>query len=406
MTRARAEGIPWLSLVVKRDAELIVKHFAEGKIRYDSYKKFITMPDGKTLMTLDEWTSRVKSLSDWFTKTGTAWISNGPYMLTYYSPEEQKLMLEAFRDPTYPFGPISYGEATPVSIKDIKAPLIPVGGSTEIIIDAKGVGEIFIKYVIRDAVTKTVIASGSAEKTLAGFVIKLPKTVTEQLLPYAVYELLLIAYSSEVTLTTETVVKIQTVPDVSKSVAELEDMLRAVKGDVAELKVMLKTLSEVAVELKEALKAARGDVAELKDVIEAINDELLKRIDDVNRSLSDELAKSVALLSETLSSAIEGLGKATEDSIKALGAETSKSLENLRTVTEDRISSVERKLSTGIEAVEDRIDSVERKLSRDIETIGKTADSAQFRAGVAMVVSIINLIILLAIAGILFMRRS
>ncbi|MDM7275351.1 MAG: hypothetical protein P3X22_004425 [Thermoprotei archaeon] len=354
LTRARAERLPWLSLVIKADAELIVKHFTEGRIKYDDYKKFITTPDGKTLMTADEWASRVRVLSDWFTKTGTVWISNGPYMLTYYSSEEQKLILEAFRDPTYPFGPIAYGEATPVSIAAVKAPLIPVGGSTEIIVDARGVGDIFIKYLIRDPATKAVVASGSAEKAPVGFVIKLPVDVTTLLLPYTVYELLVIAYSSEVILPTEIIIRIQTVP----------------------------------AELIEQIAGVGKSVEELEERLRAINEDLLKRIAEVRGGLSEELAKSVTILTETFTKALEGLGEATASSIKALGAEMGKSLGDLKTSTEDRISSVERKLST------------------DIQTVGGTAEAAQSTARWALIVSIVNLIILLAIAGMLFMRRS
>ncbi len=353
LTRAGAVGIPWLSLVIKADAELIVKHFTEGRIKYDDYKKFLTMPDGKALMTADEWASRVRALSGWFAKTGTAWISNGPYMLTYYSSEEQKLILEAFRDPTYPFGPIAYGEAAPVSIVAVKAPLIPVGGSTEIIVDARGVGDIFVKYLIRDPVTKAVVASGSAERAREGFVIKLPVDVTTLLLPYAVYELLIIAYSSDVTLPTEVIARIQTVP----------------------------------AELVEKLADVGKSVEELDERLRAINEDLLKRIAEVRGALSEDIAKSVTLLSDTFTKALEGLGKATGDSIRALGTEMGRSLGDLRTATEDRISGVERKLAT------------------DIQTVGATAEAAQSTARWALIVGVVNLIILLAIAGMLFMRR-
>jgi len=111
LARARAENLPFLSLALKAHAEKVAGYFKDGRIKFDDFKSYVTTPAG-ALMTPDEWDARVKALLSWFDKTGTLWVSNGPYMLTYYSSEEQKLILEAFRDPTYPFGPkdwVDYG---------------------------------------------------------------------------------------------------------------------------------------------------------------------------------------------------------------------------------------------------------------------------------------------------------
>jgi hypothetical protein len=64
-------------------------------------------------------------------------------------------------------------------------------------------GVITVKYVIRDPITKAVITSSVAKSTAEGFVVELPETITNLLNPFTVYEILVIAYSSEVTLPVE-----------------------------------------------------------------------------------------------------------------------------------------------------------------------------------------------------------
>ena len=357
LARARAENLPWLSLVMKAHAEKVAGYFRDGRIKFDDFKSYVTTPAG-ALMTSSDWDARVRALLSWFDKTGTLWVSNGPYMLTYYSSEEQKLILEAFRDPTYPFGPRDwvFGEAKPVAITKIEAPLIPVGGPAKIVIRAEAPGVITVKYVIRDPVTKAVIASGVAKQTAEGFVVELPETVTNLLNPFAVYEVLVIAYSTEIAVPTEVIARIQTVP----------------VGFVQEI------------------TAIGQSVEELGRNLAAVQADLLRRMEELRGSLSAELASSIKALSDALTESISAIGKATSDAITRIGSEVEKGFKS----TGDRIT-----------GVEDKIAGVERKLSTDIQTVGQTAEAAQSNARLALIVSIVNLLVLLGVAAMIFTRR-
>jgi len=352
LTRTRAEGIPWLSLALDRDATPIASYFKEGKISFEDYKKYITMPDGKTLMTVDEWRARIPALLAWFERTKNLWISNGPYMLTYYSSVEQKLVLEAFRDPTYPFGPKDWvwGEARPTIIREAIAPLVPVGGSARVIVTAIGVGEVTVKYVMRDPETKEVLLSGFAEHIgPATFAITIPESITSKLTPYKIYEILVLAYSSEVVLPVETVVRVQTV--------------------------------ELIAPVKEA-------VEELNKRLEDTQKALSENIEAVRKQLSEEMAKGLTALSDALSKSIRDLSTATTEAIRILGSEVGRQISDLRSSTEASIN------------------AVETSLSKQINTASETARSAESNARLALIVSVINLLILLGIAALVFMRRS
>jgi len=355
--RARAENLPWLSLVMKAHAEKVAGYFKDGRIKFDDFKSYVTTPAG-SLMTSSDWDARVRALLSWFDKTGTLWVSNGPYMLTYYSSEEQKLILEAFRDPTYPFGPKDWvsGEAKPAAITKIEAPLVPVGGPAKIVIRAEAPGNITVKYVIRDPVTKAVIASGVAKQTAEGFVVELPETITNLLNPFAVYEVLVIAYSTEIAVPTEVIARIQTVP----------------VGFVQEI------------------TAIGQSVEELGKNLAAVQADMLRRMEELRGSLSAELASSIKALSDALTTSISDIGKVTSDAIARLGSGV-----------ESRFASTDAKIS----AVEDRITGVERKLSTDIQTVGQSAEAAQSNARLALIVSIVNLLVLLGVAAMIFTRR-
>jgi len=357
LARARAENLPWLSLVMKADAEKVAGYFKDGRIKFDDFKSYVTTPAG-SLMTSSDWDARVRALLSWFDKTGTLWVSNGPYMLTYYSSEEQKLILEAFRDPTYPFGPKDwvFGEAKPAAITKIEAPLIPIGGAGKVVIRAEAPGVITVKYVIRDPVTKAVITSGVAKSTAEGFVVELPETITNLLNPFAVYEVLVIVYSTEIALPTEVIARIQTIP------AGLVQEITAIGQSVEKL--------------SESLAVVQADT--------------LRRLEELRGSLSAELAASIKALSDALTESISGLGKATSDAIRALGSGV-----------ESRFASTDAKIS----AVEDRITGVERKLSTDVQTVGQSAEAAQSNARLALIVSIVNLLVLLGVAAMIFTRR-
>jgi peptide/nickel transport system substrate-binding protein len=224
--------------------------------------------------------------------------------------------------------------------------MIPVGGVGKIIVKAEGPGVITVKYVVRDPATKAVIVSGVAKRTAEGFVVELPETLTSLLNPFTVYEVLLVAYSTEITLPTEKIVRITTVP--AGLVAEIGGVAAAVE------------------ELGRSLAEVQAD--------------LLRRMEELRGSLSAELAASIKALSDALTESISAIGKATSDAIARIGSDVEKGFKK----TDDRIS-----------GVNDRITGIERKLSTDIQTVGQTAEAAQSNARLALIVSVINLLVLL-----------
>ncbi|MCX8195546.1 MAG: hypothetical protein N3F67_00450 [Acidilobaceae archaeon] len=356
LIRARAARLPYLSLVLRSDADLIVRRFVEGNISYDRYVSYVTPPGAAPLITREEWTARVAAIRSWFERTGTVWISNGPYAVTLYSEREQRLILTANRDPTYPFGPRDwvFGEAVPVKIVSVDAPLVPVPGRADITVRVEGRGDIEVFYIIRDPETLSVVASGRATQVRAGvFSIRLDEKVTENLLPFRVYEVFVIATSGEVAVPVESVVRIQTLP------AGLIGQLGEVEKSVEELNKRL----------------------------EDINAALSRRIDEVTARLSAEMATSIRALSDTLRASISDLGRATSESIRALGAEVGKQIGDLRSTTEQQIT------------------AVESKVTNEIGEVRQVADAAQSNARWALIVSAINLLLLIAVAALIYTRK-
>ena len=54
-------------------------------------------------LTAEEMTQRYQALEDFVNTYGHAYISNGPFFISQYRPEERFMELDAFRDETYPF---------------------------------------------------------------------------------------------------------------------------------------------------------------------------------------------------------------------------------------------------------------------------------------------------------------
>jgi len=342
-TRARAAGIPYLSLALKPDAELARKYFEEGKVTYEDYVKYITLPGGGTLMTKDEWGARVKAVIEWIKRYGNAWIANGPFMLTYYDPDAQRLTLTAFRDPTYPFGPTTWawgraGELPRVTVR-VLAPLIAPATPATITVTVENMPgrEIDVTYTVRDPVTGAVIASGKAELTATGYIIKLPESLTAKLAENSVYELRVVISSEAVALPIEYVTTLQT-----------------------------------------TLSPAR--FKEIEEGVTKVAQDLSKRIEEVRAGLSAEVAKS-----------IEALGKTLGDAITDLGTTLSRSLGELRESVRGDVSRVESTLNTVAKTSEDAV---------------TRATGAESTARYALYVSVINLILLLAVVALIYMRRS
>ncbi|MEM1777137.1 MAG: hypothetical protein QXY00_03670, partial [Acidilobaceae archaeon] len=73
---------------------------------------------------------------------------------------------------------------------------------------------------------------------------------------------------------------------------------------------------------------------------------------------------------------------------RALGTEMGRQLGELRLTTEERIT------------------GVETRVAREIDAVRQSSEAAQSNARLALIVSIINLILILAVLGLIYFRRS
>jgi peptide/nickel transport system substrate-binding protein len=259
-TRAKKEGIPQLNLVLRDHAEDVKR--ALQTISLSDYIGFVTLPGVGPLITEEEWADRVSKAIAFIDEYGHAWISNGPFKLVRFDKDAQELELEAFRDPTYPFGPRDwiFGVPTPVSITGVRVPLVQPGKEATIVVTVAGPPPLKVKYVLRDPVANVIIDVGDAVESPAGFLIELPAELTAKLEEYAVYELTIIAFSESVALPAEETVTLQTV----ERVGAVEEVVRAqVEALRAEIERRMEELRAVmGEEVARTIGEAIGRLAE------------------------------------------------------------------------------------------------------------------------------------------------
>ncbi|MEM4631398.1 MAG: ABC transporter substrate-binding protein [Acidilobaceae archaeon] len=300
--RADRERIPWLSLALKDHAERLTALLEE--IPFASYESYVTIP-GRKLMTETEWRARVAAARSWFEEYRNLWISNGPFMLTEYNVELQRLTLTAFRDPTYPFGPTDwvFGEAVTARVTGVETRLLVIGRDSEIAVRITGPGTITVKYLISDLTTGEVLATGAVTAREGLVTIKVPAEVTTKLVGFAGYRLTLITYSDVVALPSEYSTLVQAVP--AQFVEQYE-------------------------ELAKSLETLRESLMDVETRIGAISRELADAIARLGSSLSE----SIATLGSTLNTAIEGLRTATSATISETRGELRNEVQDVRSVAE------------------------------------------------------------------------
>ncbi len=343
-TRARKENIPQLNLVLPDHAKDVEK--ALDTISYDMYKGWFTLPGGKVLMSEDEWKARIEAAKNWIETYGNAWISDGPFKLVKFDKDAQLIELEAFRDPTYPFGPKDwvFGLPTPVTITGIKAPLVSPGRPATIIVTVTGPSPLHVKFVLRDPTTNEILYVGTAKESPAGFLIELPAELTAKLKEFAVYELSVIAYSEAVALPAEQSVTIQTIQRAEAVQQAVQEQIKSVQEQVS-----------------------------------AIRQELEKRIEELRTALGSQVAEAITGVSK----AVESL---TKTLTSALGNLPSKSdLEKSTT----EITNALKKLPT----------------KDDFNALASEVKSAASNANLAFIISIVNLVLLLVALYGVFRKR-
>ncbi len=203
-TAAGRYNVPWISLVMDRDARL-VKNTILGFQRSGSVPESVFDIGGESLTSQGEADARYQAVLDWFSEYGLLVISNGPFKLTRYDPPAQFAELQAYRDPSYPFEPGDWRFGVPelVEIAQVPSGAIQIGAENALGVTLEGPGSLGVRYVLFDPADGTVIASGAATEGVAGeFTVELGEDVGDALQP-GLYQLFLTAYSDAVSAVTE-----------------------------------------------------------------------------------------------------------------------------------------------------------------------------------------------------------
>lgn len=194
--------VPWLSLVMDKDARLVKTTLMDFLDKGFVPKMFKLL--GKTLVSKEDAEKRYRAAIRWFDKYKHLVISNGPFYLARFDPPSQYAELRAFRDPTYPFKPGDWYFGTPPSI-ELSSPKgeLLIGSDSSFKVKVQGLGKLGLRYLLFDPTEGKVLKMGEAtmldEDT---FSFTIPSELTSRL-KQAPYHLFLTAYSDELSLVSE-----------------------------------------------------------------------------------------------------------------------------------------------------------------------------------------------------------
>jgi peptide/nickel transport system substrate-binding protein len=208
-TAASRFNVPWISLVMERDARLVERTLKQ-------LERESAVPEGVfeigqfSLVSRADAAARYRAAIDWFDTYGHLVISNGPFYLSKYDPPAQFAEILAFRDPTYPYkaGDWYIGGIEPLEIDSPGSVELSPGRDEEIRVHADGPGGLGIRFVFVDPVVREVIYASDAERTSAGeFTVLIPGDVTEDLFP-GLYQLSLVVYSDTLATVTDRLIDV------------------------------------------------------------------------------------------------------------------------------------------------------------------------------------------------------
>ena len=211
-TAAARFNVSWLSLVMERDARLVVGTLREFTSDGVLPEAVFTM-GGRSLVTAQEAEDRYEAAVGWFDQHGLLVISNGPFMLTRYDPPAQFAELQAYRDPTYPYRPGDwfFGSPPTLEIERVTSEPITAGQAGEVTVEVEGPGELGLRYVLLDPAQGRVVDSGDVQASSAGvFTLQLAGATTAGLAP-GFYKLSLAAFSDEIATLAERIVDLEVV---------------------------------------------------------------------------------------------------------------------------------------------------------------------------------------------------
>lgn len=211
-TAAARYTVPWISLVLDRDARLARKAMLDLRRKKAFPAAVFTLPGStKSLVDAKAADARYGADLDWFSQYGHLVISNGPFFLARYDPPAQFAELDAFRDSTYPFTASDLYKGTPqlIQFDTIDADSIVLGEAYAATFTLQGPGTLALHYLFVDAATNKILAQGEA--TAAGanqFTVNLSEEETLDL-DFGLYRLVLVATSDQLAQLTERQVEIE-----------------------------------------------------------------------------------------------------------------------------------------------------------------------------------------------------
>ncbi|MBE0478720.1 hypothetical protein IBX65_06340 [Candidatus Aerophobetes bacterium] len=213
-TAAARFNVPWLNLVMDRDARLVrrtLRQFlSEGSIPGEVFQI-----GNDSLVSLELAMKRYQAAINWFDKYGHLVISNGPFFLFSYDPPAQFAELRAFRDDTYPYRPGDwfFGEPPTMRIERVETHPVSPGEKISLNVVVHGPGTLGLRYLFLDPVSDEVLKIEEAEPVLpeGKFTILFDEEFTSKLKP-GFYHLYLAAYSDSVAFVVEQKVDVDVVP--------------------------------------------------------------------------------------------------------------------------------------------------------------------------------------------------
>lgn len=212
-TAAARFSVPWISLVLRRDAGLV-----DRTLRQLEGDEFVppSLVDfgGHELATPEEAVARYEAAQEWFDEKDHLVISQGPFALEQFDPPAQFAELVANRDPGYPFKPGDHYRGAPpdLAIDEVAAEPVVPGEDAVVTVSAHGPGRVAVRYLLLDPATGDVVVSGTAEPgATGGFDVTVPADVTGTLFP-GFYQLYLAAESDELARVTERRVDLEVLP--------------------------------------------------------------------------------------------------------------------------------------------------------------------------------------------------
>ena len=197
-TAASRYNVPWISLVMDRDARLVQRTF-KTLVRESRIPEGVFEVGKWSLVGEADALSRYQASLDWFDEYGHLVVSNGPFYMSKYDPPAQFAELLAFRDRTYPYKPGDwyFGDPPVFEIAPVEAVEISAGKDTVIPVEVEGPGTLGLRYILVDPVSREVVFSGDAERvgSKGSFRAVIPGKETGSLFP-GLYQLALVAYSN------------------------------------------------------------------------------------------------------------------------------------------------------------------------------------------------------------------